>query len=212
MPNWVGNSMVVTGSKDAIDTFITIVGKPVVQKKPDHTEAAYTVDEVTTSPLSFHNIIPVPNELRDEYYTRADGSAPANNWYEWNVRNWGTKWDAVEPSIVRFGDEEIGVHFDTAWSPPEPVFATMIEMFPSLSFSITCMEEQGWGVEYESAGGRLAEVREWGIPESHADNAAIDRTCVCEYEDDTDYWFDDCPGATAAAEAIAMMEDISESI
>jgi hypothetical protein len=43
-------------------------------------------------------------------------------------------------------------------------------------------------------------AKEWGIPDSHADNEERDRPCVCEWEpDDPDYWYDDCPRETVAA-------------
>jgi hypothetical protein len=39
------------------------------------------------------------------------------SWYDWNTKNWGTKWGAydvvsVEPRVLRF---------ETAWSAPHPV-------------------------------------------------------------------------------------------
>lgn len=39
------------------------------------------------------------------------------NWYDWNVSNWGTKWDA---SVYDWGREDantIWINYDTAWSP-----------------------------------------------------------------------------------------------
>jgi hypothetical protein len=47
------------------------------------------------------------------------------DWYMWNVNNWGTKWDisdvyidnAAEPDSVEFS-------FSTAWAPPVEAFAT----------------------------------------------------------------------------------------
>jgi hypothetical protein len=46
------------------------------------------------------------------------------DWYEWNIANWGTKWDigsdngevrGLNPTIV---DNEATMSFDSAWSPP----------------------------------------------------------------------------------------------
>jgi len=46
------------------------------------------------------------------------------DWYNWNIKNWGTKWDigsdngevhGLHPTIV---DNEATMSFDSAWSPP----------------------------------------------------------------------------------------------
>lgn len=62
-------------------------------------------------------------------------------WYNWNIANWGTKWncgevwhDRVDDSnIVEVGRTSYG--FDTAWAPAEPVIAALAEKFPSLSIT-----------------------------------------------------------------------------
>lgn len=40
------------------------------------------------------------------------------NWYDWNVSNWGTKWEAQIYSWEKVNDNCIQLNFDTAWSPP----------------------------------------------------------------------------------------------
>lgn len=46
------------------------------------------------------------------------------DWYDWNIENWGTKWDigsdngevhGLNPTVV---DNEATMSFDSAWSPP----------------------------------------------------------------------------------------------
>ena len=46
-----------------------------------------------------------------------------DNWYDWNISNWGCKWDTtadvnnlMEPNDI--GVASISLTFDTAWSPP----------------------------------------------------------------------------------------------
>jgi hypothetical protein len=39
-------------------------------------------------------------------------------WYAWNVNNWGTKWDVTPHDWDRDGDNTITMNFDSAWSPP----------------------------------------------------------------------------------------------
>jgi hypothetical protein len=62
-------------------------------------------------------------------------------WYNWNVANWGTKWNCGEvwhdrtddSNIVEVGRTSYG--FDTAWAPASPVIAALAEKFPSLSIT-----------------------------------------------------------------------------
>ena len=54
---------------------------------------------------------PTPTELKEE------------GWYEWNVENWGTKWncDAQDWMKVEHPNEDessVTFWFDSAWSPP----------------------------------------------------------------------------------------------
>jgi hypothetical protein len=40
------------------------------------------------------------------------------SWYEWNISNWGTKWEASIYSWEKLNDNSIRINFDTAWAPP----------------------------------------------------------------------------------------------
>jgi len=60
-----------------------------------------------------------------------------DNWYNWNIANWGTKWSASEVWHDRTDDDgnvagQTNYGFDTAWSPAEPVVAALAEKFPTL--------------------------------------------------------------------------------
>ena len=39
-------------------------------------------------------------------------------WYNWNVENWGTKWEVTYVHFARVDDNTLQLTFDTAWSPP----------------------------------------------------------------------------------------------
>ena len=47
----------------------------------------------------------------------------AKNWYDWCIKNWGTKWDRSEYEVVsdEWKDGSIEVLFSTAWSPPAEI-------------------------------------------------------------------------------------------
>lgn len=67
--------------------------------------------------------------------------------YQWCNANWGTKWNACGATLEERdqNDDEVILHFDTAWAPPIPVIEKLAAIFPGLDF---CHEyyEQGMAI------------------------------------------------------------------
>lgn len=93
-----------------------------------------------------------------------------SGWYEWSLKNWGTKWDVNSSEVnlnMDFGtkedDEEADIFysFETAWAPASPVIKAMAKQYPDLEFDFE-FDESGMafaGVErYEN--GELASSEE----------------------------------------------------
>lgn len=59
-----------------------------------------------------------------------------DNWYDWNIENWGTKWNAYDIKIF-----QNTIEFQTAWSTPEPVIQKLSEKFPETTFTIKYADE-----------------------------------------------------------------------
>ena len=55
-----------------------------------------------------------------------------DDWYWSRVNAWGTKWDAHMADVNWLDDHTVTFSFDTAWSPPIPIYEAA--------------SEQGWGV------------------------------------------------------------------
>jgi Ferredoxin-like domain in Api92-like protein len=66
----------------------------------------------------------------------------APNWYVWRNINWGTKWNACDFRIIRDEAGRYECRFETAWSPPEPVYVKLAEMFTQLCFEISGGDDQ----------------------------------------------------------------------
>lgn len=49
------------------------------------------------------------------------------NWYDWRLKNWGTKWNAMDTFLV---DDDI-IEFNTAWDAPIPIFKALSKKFPN---------------------------------------------------------------------------------
>lgn len=77
----------------------------------------------------------------------------ASNWYDWAIKNWGTKWGAYEVSDWDIaGDEEYtegAVFYQTAWSPATKFFKKASLQFPYLTFYHEFADEGGGFLGYE---------------------------------------------------------------
>jgi hypothetical protein len=211
MPNWVYNTMTVSGlDRDTLEAFAKQAARPYNAKYMKHVVTGsewdwVMVDEVNEGPLLFWNFIKPDDSILEEYWgpqpkfdSLADSMASrTNHWYDWNCRNWGTKWDACDPEV---GDIErqadnyysLDYEFRTAWADPKEVFEAMVQQYPTLNFSVTCNEEQGWGVEYWGENGELTVTDQWDIPSTHEEQESRTGNCYCEINDDYRP-FDDCP-------------------
>jgi len=212
MPNWVSNNLTIYGSAEDIADF----KEKASQAKTTVWEGKEALDEAV---LSFMNFIAPPQEAiaSGEYYGthgwkdgKEVGRTP-NNWYEFNSREWGTKWDASDEELTEESETSLTYNFQTAWAPPTPVFQAMAEQHKGLTFYIECIEEQGWGVAYEGKDGELMTTDEWDIPETHAESIHRKNSCYCEWADpitDREHFFSDCPQLDPE-EAIRILEEVN---
>lgn len=224
MPNWVYNTLSVSGSKDSIAKLVEQLSKPVTT----HHEELKVIDgkfssekgtQVSEEAISFMNII-APSNL-DAYYSNSTPSIDVTDtenimssivhalntgedWYNWNVRNWGCKWDASSIS-AEVNDTDVVYRFETPWSPPEQAMITLSEQHPDLNFFLRYEEEQGWGAEVQFTAGEYYITEQWDIPTSHSDY--VDRNdpanCICNWQDEEE-WFDDCPRLTVDVNSITI--------
>ena len=131
MPNWCDNQLSITGPNSVIDKI-----EKIVKEESNNAENGL---------LQFFH--PMPKELLDTEAgpiakTKAEKNARqsrklefgAENWYDWRVNNWGTKWevnefygvdrqhinDSLDESTISFG-------FSSAWSPPINAYEKFLE-------------------------------------------------------------------------------------
>lgn len=130
MPNWCSNELRIKGNPKELTKLI----KKVQITKSEATDIHFE------SLFSCHRIIPRPLDKEDD-------------WYNWNVSNWGSKWDLNDVSFN--GDvesKEVAYYFESAWSPVVPVVETLAKEFKKLSFTYTFYETGSdyWGeIEYK---------------------------------------------------------------
>ncbi len=61
----------------------------------------------------------------------------APTWYDWRVKNWGTKWNAYSQEPIK--DNKIC--FETAWSKVTPIMLKLSERFPELEMRYRWADE-----------------------------------------------------------------------
>jgi hypothetical protein len=184
MPNWVSNTLVVTGDKHDVRAFVD-------QAAQAHEDP---FGGTRQSALSFWNFVK-PSDL--EFYK--------DNWYEWNIESWGCKWDAgdVTTDSTDIDNGYVNYSFETPWGQPREFFEAIVEQFPDLDFNLRFVEEQGWGGEYGGSGGQFHKIAEWDIPETHEERITHIGYCYCDEmrDDEIEWMYDDCPRKAALAHA-----------
>jgi len=55
------------------------------------------------------------------------------DWYDWNINNWGTKWDFGLESVERVDANTVSGSFESAWAPPTGAY----EKLCAMGFEIT---------------------------------------------------------------------------
>lgn len=98
-------------------------------------------------PVMIERILRDCNNHSEEYYRRGEKYFTAyksygyRSWYTWSIDNWGTKWNACE-THVSYDDNDFGVvHFDTAWSYPEPIIDKIFEDNPNCVINFSWYDE-----------------------------------------------------------------------
>jgi hypothetical protein len=216
MPNWCYNGLTIEGNPDLVNDLVKQMNKPFVMLHDSWNKTTGNMEvSQTTYPnpvFAFYNIF---NHRQDnitdlEYVaqpTRSKLDVNDSNWwndtqelaktdkswYNWNIRNWGTKWDVAVPAEDSYKNtyiegptpngENLVVYynFETAWSPPVPALEKLSAQYPSLLFTLSYEEETGWGGEMELLRGEVISISEY-------ENKCRD----CDAENCMEYCDNDC--------------------
>ena len=115
MPNWCNNTLSIQGPTETL--------KPLWEE--------------TQKTGLLQAMKPMPKELDGTTSPSSSAKKPQpmvegfDNWYDWRVQNWGTKWD-VDCEGLEFTDNGDGTAaitgwFDSAWAPPTEAFNTFCD-------------------------------------------------------------------------------------
>lgn len=140
MPNIIENELCISGSFLEVLLFREAIrGKSAIYKKQKSELEMYQrmfgenylekleFENKKENILTFHSFVPVPDDVLKHGYQLKG--------YDWQIENWGTKWDAIEPKLISEKPGEIIYHFETAWSEPEPWLDKVIKKYPRLKIN-----------------------------------------------------------------------------
>ena len=201
MPNWCDNQVTITGPNSVIDKIEKIVKE----------------EKEGNGLLNFFHPMPKQLEGTTSPSSSADKPQPMvegfDNWYDWRVENWGTKWELCEfygvdrqyHSEQNEGESTITFGFDSAWAPPINAYEQFLRDNEDCSL-------KAWYYE-----GGCDFMGEW-------DNGSDDCYAPSDYKSDSDFWndgvgstLDDYFGITESmaeyeAEQEAEKEDVHEYV
>jgi hypothetical protein len=207
MPNWCFNTLTIQGPKEQVDSIKKRLNTPF-QKDYDNWNPKTQQMEIKTAlypnpVFAFHNIYNhIEAGISDEdYMKQPDYSLPmaeqmqfrGSHWYDFNVREWGAKWDVGVSHDDEYPDTELLEHiskgedqwlvykFNTAWSPPAPAIEKLSKLVPNCVVTLSFEEETGWGGELEFVNGEMT-------ADSNYESMCRD----CEATDCMEYCDNDC--------------------
>jgi len=155
MPNWCFNTLTIDATTEG--------GKVLAEAfRPKYKHE----DSNNLYARPFQDLMPCPEELHitagysgdKEKQTELEALYEANkakhgyaHWYDWQIANWGTKWDARVEDYQDDNPKDVMVYFDTAWSPPTEFFKFFADKYPDARFENEYNEE---GMQFEGRVGQ----------------------------------------------------------
>lgn len=175
MPNWVENSLVITGNKKDLKKLQELMGDnfdfnaispyPRKFRKMDEKwkkmmkkiEKYREIVRGECSEEEKQRLSRRIEKLSDWLWSHEDGYNSGG--YEWCCENWGTKWPASGVEKEEF-DSVVHYYFETAWSPPITLISKLSKKFPKLKFELHA-EEPGndYVVDFVWENGEIVEEK-----------------------------------------------------
>lgn len=211
MPNWVYNGLTIEGNPEQVTALVEQMNKPFVMKHENWNSDTMAMEvkqyKYPNPVFAFYNIIaptdleayikqPKQSSLKNDdpnwWADTCEIAKTDNSWYNWNMRNWGVKWDValsedtwkdtyMEGPTPNGENLVVYYNFDTAWGAPFAAIEKLSEQYPALLFTLSYEEEQGWGGEAEFLRGTV-------ISQSEYESKCKD----CDAEDQMEYCDNDC--------------------
>lgn len=104
-----------------------------VVTQQEYEEAVKKREEEIKNGNNFLMSLPITKEMQFELISKYG----VDNWYDWALVNWGTKWGAYDGYKI---DDDMLV-FNTAWDSPFSAIAKLSKLYPELLFNVKYADE-----------------------------------------------------------------------
>lgn len=124
MPNHITNRLKIVGTKEQITKVYDFLGGKEID-----------FNNITPKPLWVYNkdLVISPTENSEAKY------GEENCWYQWNLKNWGSKWGAYDIPDKRSTEDTI--YFTTAWASAVDLMQKVGWMFPDVILEYSWADE-----------------------------------------------------------------------
>ena len=137
MANIINNTLTVYGSATDLKKF-----KESVLTENENGEEVFTLNKLVPMPPELHSekayigIVEVSDETQEGRMLLKEKYG-FDNWSDWRMQNWGTKWDAEIGGIEIEEHEKLRFYFRTAYATPFYWFQKVAMQFPNLKMKVT---------------------------------------------------------------------------
>lgn len=183
MPNWCSNELTVSGEYNKLKEFVL---------KGINDDGTWCISKYRPMPEELEGTSK-PSTLSEEEQAELVKKYGHSDWYEWNMANYGCKWDCTTEDTVSEddiykgskGNGSISVAFESPWGPPDEWMRFITQEYPDFEFELM-YEEPGMmfcGVincsegEFSQEEGEM----EWGDEDGNP----------VEWNDELDCWADE---------------------
>lgn len=160
MPNWVMNELTCifetseeyqsfkkrVDEKNLYNSFFPIpeilidtqapsvnVDKLILEYNKETNSTAIGLTEIIKSNHNFYSGL-AQQALKNQQAFVATGYS---NWYDWNLSNWGVKWDASNVQSKELSDFNTVIYtFDSPWGTPEHFVIELSKLYPDATFEM----------------------------------------------------------------------------
>ena len=137
MPNWCYNNLIVKSNGD----------ESSFRRFMEQGRRKETINGEEKMVWRISNYFPTPERLLQENLSENEKQELKtifgyDNWYDWRLFHWGTKWDCDDRECESTTDDNsiFETSFDSAWSPPIEFLINVSIQYPSLSFQLEYLE------------------------------------------------------------------------
>lgn len=142
MPNWCSNELTVSGEYNKLKEFVL---------KGINDDGTWSISKYRPMPEELEGTSK-PSTLSEEEQAELVKKYGHSDWYEWNMANYGCKWDCTTEDTVskddiykgsfHKGNGSISLSFESPWGPPDEWMRFITQEYPDFEFELT-YEEPG---------------------------------------------------------------------